>query len=581
MKIITTFILLGVFTHHAVAQEVPLFPAKLDHNGVTVQFYPYIIYLAVLDSKVDSITLLKVISESKMTSSEPTDTVIYTTNGKNQWIRKRNGDPFTIVELTTLQTKFGNKTMVSPTYHTPGTDNRDIFAPLPYVLVIDKKFVTEEVVQYLKNLKVTVNEKRTQSQVALTIFDVPRGNRTIFEIKNRVIEKFPILANHIRFENQPLHSELMLSRSESRAITGQNPMDQWNLTIIGSTSDQFTYTPSVKVGLIDMGCDIAHPALNIVEGTTIGNPSESGRGINDLHGTEMAGIIGVQNSSTMVIRGITPNIQIVPVSRTTETDVEVADAISYCITHHVDVINMSFGRSGSGRVTGGSSWDFANIDGALSQAHDHNIVLVAAAGNGYGSSIHYPARHPDVIAIGASDMTDKLVDVSNYGDMEYMGKTIGISVVAPGAMMPVTVPGGSIVQTITGTSGATAHVTALAALLKSKKPSLSADSIRYIIEHTADKIDNASAYIGMAGFVNGTRNPQYGYGRINIEQALAYIHPVIVLRNTTQGSGDKIITPPPPPSNPKSEIPWYWIIAIAIVLIIIVFLVIRKKQDKK
>jgi subtilisin len=583
MKAITTLLIVCACSFPVVAQDVPFFPAKLDHNGVTVQFYPSIVYL-VVHEKTDSITLANMVSESKMSFSELVDTVVYTANGKNRWLRKMNGDSFTIGELSTLQTKLGNKVMVSPAYYTPNkSGDQRVFAPLPNVLVIDKNFVTDEVVHYLKQqFKVVINEKRTQEQIALTIFDVPLKRVTVFEIQEKLISEFSQLHKHVRFENQPLVSHRLARMSMSQAITAQGPINQWNLDIIKSDAGQFTNTTAVKVGLIEMGCDVTHASLNLGDGTTLGVAGGTGGSSNQLHGTMMAGIIGARSSSSLAIRGVTPFIQIVPVARTAETDVEVAEAISYCINHGVNVINMSFGRDASGELVGGPTWDFRNIDSTLTVAHDHNIVLVAAAGNGFSrSGFDYPAKHPNVMAVGASNKLDKLFTRSNHGDLEYLGKTVGISVVAPGAEMYVTVPGGSMNERETGTSGATAHVTALAALLKSRKPSLSADSIRYIIEHTADKIDDGVSYGKMAGFANGTRNVQYGYGRINVEKALALITPapavvVTTLKDQVEQENDKDNDQD---TTPK-EFPWLLIILILLVVTIIVIVVVRKNKNK-
>ena len=69
-----------------------------------------------------------------------------------------------------------------------------------------------------------------------------------------------------------------------------------------------------------------------------------------------------------------------------------------------------------------------------------------------------------------------------------------------------------------GTSAATPHLAALAALLFSANPLLVNRDVRDIIETTAAKVGSAS-YSVQSGFPNGSRNQQMGYGRIDAGRA--------------------------------------------------------------
>ncbi|MDI6804820.1 MAG: S8 family serine peptidase, partial [Bacteroidota bacterium] len=140
----------------------------------------------------------------------------------------------------------------------------------------------------------------------------------------------------------------------------------------------------------------------------------------------------------------------------------------------------------------------------------YGIIIVASAGNNgaYSDpSIRYPARYSNTIAVGATDYNDNRRSYSAYGPQ--------MDVVAPDGVQSTTMAGGYI-NSVTGTSFSAPHVAGLAALLRSKVPSLKQWEVRDIIRNSADKVP------GMGG--NNFTN-YYGYGRINIYKALS--HPVI------------------------------------------------------
>ena len=171
--------------------------------------------------------------------------------------------------------------------------------------------------------------------------------------------------------------------------------------------------------------------------------------------------------------------------------------------------------------------------------------MCAATLNDNGA-ITYPATHPLVIAVGATDQTDERHSPDSP-DGENWGSNYGpeISVFAPGVLIPTTdIRGaagynkdggggkwggvrypnfgdahGDYVTVFNGTSAATAHVSGLAALLLSAYPNLTNVDVRRIIERTADKT-GTTPYVQTPGYYNGTWNQYLGYGRINVRKAL-------------------------------------------------------------
>jgi len=133
-------------------------------------------------------------------------------------------------------------------------------------------------------------------------------------------------------------------------------------------------------------------------------------------------------------------------------------------------------------------------------------VVVAAAGNNNNNAYHYPAAHPNAIAVAATDASDKRAGFSSYGDF--------VDVAAPGVNIYSTYfDPNQPYRYWGGTSMATPHVAGLAALLFSLNPRLTNAQVRTLIETNTDDL-------GSAGW-----DPYFGSGRINARRALAAAAP--------------------------------------------------------
>ena len=244
-----------------------------------------------------------------------------------------------------------------------------------------------------------------------------------------------------------------------------------------------------------------------------------------------------------------------PLATATHTDVAIAAGIRYAARMGgVRVINMSF-------ATMWSTFWSSPIPAAIEDAHRAGIILCASAGNGDSVGILRPASHPLVLACGGSNRSDgrwqwssdTLTRGSNYGDTTERGVPIGVSVVAPAEEIPTTditgiagqvmaaSPGGDYDRFFWQTSAATPHVAGLAALLLSLNPTLSPDQVRGIIERTAEKV-GAYTYRDVAGYPNGTRHPEMGYGRINAFRTLDFAD--VFIRDWSGDNGVEPSTPP-------------------------------------
>jgi len=212
------------------------------------------------------------------------------------------------------------------------------------------------------------------------------------------------------------------------------------------------------------------------------------------HGTHVMGTYGARTNNGLDVAGIAggwgsqSGSKILAVTMgITPTTAELADAIVYAVDNGARVITMSLGVD-----------ETSGINTALNYAAANDVFVDCASGNDYGS-VSYPARNPNVMAVGASDNQDQIAGFSNHGPE--------IEVAAPGVNIGSTAPnqGQSFMD---GTSMAAPHVAGVAALVFSVNPTLTGAEVRQIIMDTAEDK-------GAAGW-----DQYFGHGRINAYDAV-------------------------------------------------------------
>ena len=156
---------------------------------------------------------------------------------------------------------------------------------------------------------------------------------------------------------------------------------------------------NVPIAVIDSQVDASHPDL---EGVVAQRYSAVGAEEKPhAHGTGMAGAIAAHAFST---GGASPE----------STTFGILKGMNWAVNQGVRIINMSFAGPKD-----------PSLERALKAAYDRGIVLIAAAGNaGPKSPPLYPGADPNVIAVTATDVEDKLFAGANRGKY--------ISVAAPG-----------------------------------------------------------------------------------------------------------------------------------------------------
>jgi type VII secretion-associated serine protease mycosin len=271
---------------------------------------------------------------------------------------------------------------------------------------------------------------------------------------------------------------------------------QWNLPLI-ETLDGWSLSrgnATVKVAVIDTGVDLTHPDLKqrLIPGVNVIALGQSAMDDNG-HGTHVAGIIGASVNNRQGIAGINWYSRVMPIKALDATGAgtsfSVADGIIEATDRGAKVINMSLGNYATS----------AFLREAVQYAYRHDVVLVAATGNDNSSQPGYPAAYPEVLAVAATTKRLARASFSNYGSY--------VDVAAPGDLIASTYMGGQYAA-LSGTSMATPHVAALAALIRSANPALRNTDVMRILTSTARDL-------GVRG-----RDDLFGYGIINVNAAV-------------------------------------------------------------
>jgi serine protease len=279
--------------------------------------------------------------------------------------------------------------------------------------------------------------------------------------------------------------------------------------------------PSVVVAVIDTGIayenfqtfcqapDLA--AAHFVAGWDFVN-NDAHPNDDESHGTHVAGTIAQTTNNALGVAGIAYNVSLMPVkvlnAQGSGTITQIADGIRWAADHGAHVINMSFGTSALPS-------QLIALQDAVQYAASRGVLMVAAAGNSSGATPMYPAAYPEVISVGATLYNKALATYSNKG----------ANLCAPGGTSNGEDLNGDgypdmILQNtfdpnthatcsfgywfFAGTSMATPHVAALAALVKSEQPSLTPAEIRQLLYDTADN----------------TITPDCGFGLVDAKRAL-------------------------------------------------------------
>lgn len=248
-----------------------------------------------------------------------------------------------------------------------------------------------------------------------------------------------------------------------------------------------------EIAVVDTGIDDGHPDLrgklsgqyDYVNGDREAEESIFGGG----HGTHVSGIAAADTNNGAGVAGSCYDCSIFAAKAQGNfggTDSDIARAITGSTDRGAEVINLSLGGPARSDL----------LERAVEYARSRDSLPVAAAGNSGDSTVNYPAGYSEVVAVAATDSSDRRASYSSTGSF--------VDVAAPGSNVLSTVPGGYGEKS--GTSMASPHAAGVAGLLASQ--GLSANQIEQRLLATAvDKGPDGD-------------DPFYGAGRVDAEAAV-------------------------------------------------------------
>src|SRR5918998_2471434 len=404
------------------------------------------------------------------------------------------------------------------------------FAPGEVIVELEEPASQADLRELNQDTGAALEEDLPRSDV--NVVDLPRDLSVAEAV--RAYEDSPDVAYaEPNFEVQPLATP-----------NDPNYKNLWGLNNIGQTGgtsdadadapeawEKTTGSPNTVVAVIDSGMDVDHPDLRDNVWTNPGevpnNNVDDDRngyvddvngydfanndatvydpdpitGDGDEHGTHVAGTIAAVGNNGVGVTGVNWDAQVAslkfigPKGGYTSDAIE---AINYAVAEKMPISNNSWGGGGRSQA----------LEDAIRRADNAGHLFVAAAGNGGDDGVgdnndatpSYPSNYglPNVVAVAASDDTDRLASFSNFG-------ATSVDLAAPGVNILSTLPGNSYGR-YNGTSMATPHVASVAALVESQQPGPGASDadtrIKAQILRNVDEKDRLRGKVATNGRLN-------------------------------------------------------------------------------
>jgi subtilisin family serine protease len=404
--------------------------------------------------------------------------------------------------------------------------------------------IKEMVVIFKKKASVTSILSLTQNSQIEPKYGIAEVNSMVFSLKDsnlkeeiqktRQNQNVAAVFPNYRFHKLVIPNDTFLIATP---VPGRARL-QWNMFNLKladsgkSAWDVTTGSSSIVVAVIDTGIDSSHPDLNgkiasLVDCVTTCKEVNSMTDDSlEPHGTHVSGLVAAATNNNLGIAGSGYNTKIMMIKVMGEdgsiTLSSVVNGIRWAVDHGAKVVNLSLGAIEENMDSDAiKSLNEAITNDQHTGAWDKGLVVFASAGNcgsntdgdaacaildangnvtGYATNPKvYPAASPNVIAVAALDIDNKLTAYSEHNDSTN-GKI--------GEWIHIAAPGGDcssndnadkcILSTIyssssgkygymAGTSQASPQVAGIAALLFAVNPNLKNEDVRRIIFETANQ----------------------------------------------------------------------------------------------
>lgn len=296
----------------------------------------------------------------------------------------------------------------------------------------------------------------------------------------------------IDFNHEDLNTQLWINDAED--INGNGKFDPWLSTEQrdGVTGD-IDFIDNDGNGYADdiIGYDFVDVTTRNVGDDQDPDPIPADE---NRHGTNVSGIIAANSSNSFGVKGIAPGVKIVTlrafdISGEGESD-DIAAAIVYAVANGVKVLNFSFGEKYSSPI----------LHAAVKFAYANGVTMVSSSGNNNWYEEHYPSDYQEVITVGSLTDNGNKAGSSNYGNR--------LDIMAPGVQLQTT-DFNNAYRSVSGTSIASPHVAAAAALLLEKDGTLNPEKIKFRLLSSAREDSEIKGW-----------DPLYGKGILDILAAL-------------------------------------------------------------
>lgn len=309
-----------------------------------------------------------------------------------------------------------------------------------------------------------------------------------------------------------------------------SPANQYGSQAAEAWARGNTGSSSVYIGIIDEGYMYTHEDLAANAGVNPGEVANNGLdddnngyvddvygwdfdgnnnsvfdGVDDDHGTHVAGTIGGVGGNALGVAGVVWNVKLLSGKflgkrgGTTANAIKAVDYFTDLKTRHglnIVATNNSWGGGGASN----------QLQAAIERANTAEILFIASAGNATNNndaSPSYPASYPNanIIAVASITSTGGISSFSNYG-------ATSVDLGAPGSGIYSTVPVRSGKNTVSGyasysgTSMASPHVTGAAALYAYSHPGANASSIKNAILSSVTGTASLSGKTATGGRLN-------------------------------------------------------------------------------